>query len=123
MVWVILLTLLFAVTTFAAPTYVGAAACSKCHAPEAARWSNSRHSKMVQPATKTSVKGDFSRGAVTLRGLPFRVRERDGAFYITESYLTGKPTEHRADYTLGNRRIQHYLTTLASRRAVDHPPS
>src|SRR5262249_49388994 len=48
---------------------------------------------------------------------------RGGAFYITESYLTGKPQEHRVDYTLGNRRIQHYLTTLPSGRIVVLPPS
>src|SRR5258706_2986398 len=99
MVREIVLSLLTAATAIATPTYVGAAACAKCHAAETARWSNSRHSKMVQPATKTSVKGDFSRGAITLRDSPFQLREHDGAFYITESYLTGKPREHRIDYT------------------------
>ena len=51
------------------------------------------------------------------------LRERDGAYYITESYLTGKPQEHRVDYTLGNRRIQHYLTTSPSGRVIVLPPS
>ena len=37
---------------------------------------------MVQPATKTSVKGDFSRSSVTLRGAVYKLRERDGAYYI-----------------------------------------
>jgi predicted CXXCH cytochrome family protein len=78
---------------------------------------------MVQPATTASVKGDFSRSQITLRGAPYRLRQRDGVFYITESYLTGKPEEHRVDYTLGNRRIQHYLTTLADGRVVVLPPS
>jgi len=104
-------------------TYVGAAACAKCHADESAKWSASRHSKMVQPATKASVKGDFSRGRVQLRGAPYLLRERDGVYYITESYLTGKPQEHRVDYTLGNRRIQHYLTKLPSGRVIVLPPS
>src|SRR5256714_6497487 len=78
---------------------------------------------MVQPATKTSVKGDFSRGRIVLRDAPYLLRERDGAYYITESYLTGKPQEHRVDYTLGNRRIQHYLTTLSSGRVIVLAPS
>src|SRR5450755_2787980 len=30
----------------ATPTYVGAAACAKCHADVSHRWSQSRHSKM-----------------------------------------------------------------------------
>ena len=78
---------------------------------------------MVQPATTTSVKGDFTPRSCQLRGAPYALRERDGVFYITESYLTGKPQEHRVDYTLGNRRIQHYLTTLPSGRVIVLPPS
>ena len=103
--------------------YVGAAACGKCHPAEQKKWAESRHSKMVQPATRASVKGDFLRGQVTLRGANYRLREKDGVYYISESYLTGKVQEHRVDYTLGNRRIQHYLTTLASGRVVVLPPS
>ncbi len=103
--------------------YTGAAACAKCHAEIHAKWSQSRHSKMVQPATKASVKGDFTRGTLQLRGAEYTLAERDGIFYITESTLTGKPAEHRVDYTLGNRRIQHYLTTLPSGRVIVLAPS
>jgi len=78
---------------------------------------------MVQPATTAGVIGDFSRGRLTLHSQPYSVRQRDGAFYITESYLFGKPREHRIDYTLGNRRIQHYLTTLADGKIVVLPPT
>ncbi|HEY2018990.1 MAG TPA: ammonia-forming cytochrome c nitrite reductase subunit c552 [Bryobacteraceae bacterium] len=104
-------------------TYVGAAVCAKCHADAYSKWSGSRHSKMVQPATRSSVQGDFTRGRIELRGAPYLLREREGVFYITESYLTGKPQEHRVDYTLGNRRIQHYLTRLPSGRVIVLPPS
>ena len=103
--------------------WVGAGACGKCHAEQERKWSQSRHSKMVQPASATGVKGDFTRGKIQLRGEPYEVRQRDGAWYITESYLTGKPVEHRVDYTLGNRRIQHYLTTLPDGRVIVLPPS
>jgi len=103
--------------------FAGAAACGKCHAEQQRRWSQSRHSKMVQPASAAGVKGDFTRGPIQLRGAPYRVLQRDGAWYITESYLTGKPQEHRVDYTLGNRRIQHYLTTLPDGRVIVLPPS
>ena len=78
---------------------------------------------MVQPATVGSVRGDFSGRQVVLRGEPYLLASRAGRFYITESYLTGKPQEHRVDYTLGNRRIQHYLTTLADGRIIVLPPS
>jgi predicted CXXCH cytochrome family protein len=107
----------------AAPTYVGAAACAKCHAEVYRKWSASRHSKMVQPATPQGIKGDFSLIHVQLRGSDYALRVRSGVYYITESYLTGQPQEHRVDYTLGNRRIQHYLTTLPSGRIVVLPPT
>jgi predicted CXXCH cytochrome family protein len=103
--------------------YAGAAVCAKCHAEVHRQWSQSRHSKMVQPATAAAVQGDFARGRIELRGLPYALRQANGAFYITESYLTGKPQEHRVDYTLGNRRIQHYLAKLADGRVVVLPPS
>ena len=90
-------------------TYTGAASCAPCHADVEKHWAGARHSKMVQPATKSSVRGDFTRGKITLRGEAYQLTTRNGAWYITESYLTGKPREHRIDYTLGNRRIQHYV--------------
>jgi len=103
--------------------YVGAAACRSCHAREFQIWAGSRHSRMVQPATVHSVRGDFTQAKIVLRGEMYLLSTRDGAFYITESYLTGKPQEHRIQYTLGNRRIQHYLTTLADGRVIVLPPS
>ncbi len=78
---------------------------------------------MIQPATATSVLGDFLQTKVTLRNQPYGLRAKDGAYYVTESYLTGKPVEHRIDYTLGSRRIQHYLTTLPDGRIIVLPPS
>src|ERR1700693_2867009 len=107
----------------AAPSYVGAVACAKCHAEVYRKWSESRHSKMVQPATPQGVKGDFGQSQVLLRGSDYGLRERSGVYYIRESYLTGKEQEHRVDYTLGNRRIQHYLTTLPDGRIVVLPPT
>ncbi|HEX3747829.1 MAG TPA: tetratricopeptide repeat protein [Bryobacteraceae bacterium] len=104
-------------------SFAGASTCGKCHAAVTHTWAASHHSKMVQPATVAGVVGDFARGAVTLRGSVYRFRRLNGAFFITESYLTGEPQEHRVQYTLGNRRIQHYLTTLADGRIVVLPPT
>jgi predicted CXXCH cytochrome family protein len=104
-------------------TYAGAAACAKCHAAAHQAWTQSRHSKMVQPATTTAVQGDFTRGQLKFHGAAYKVRQAAGIYYITESTLTGKPQEHRVDYTLGNRRIQHYLTTLPSGRVIVLAPS
>ena len=96
-------------------------------APRATRtihdtWKGGRHSKMLQPATPASVKGDFSKGSVTLHGTRFPLRAVDGDYFITSS-LTGKEQEHRVEYTLGSRRIQHYLTTIDKGRIIVLPPT
>lgn len=125
MLWSRALVILAVVSAHAANTasYVGAAACAKCHANIYLKWTHSRHSKMLQPATPQSVDGDFSRGDIKLRGFSYKLRESDGQYFISESELYGAPREHRVDYTLGSRRVQHYLTTLPSGRIVVLPPT
>jgi hypothetical protein len=118
--------LLLSLTTApeAAPrTTVGAKACLACHADTYGKWDKSRHSKMVQPASPSGVKGDFAVGNVELDGDKYFFAERDGKYFIAESRLTGRKTEHRVLYTLGNRRIQHYLTALEDGRVVVLPPT
>jgi len=105
------------------PTYTGASSCVTCHPAATAKWRAARHSKMVQPANDNSVQGDFTPRTVKLRGQDYTLSREGGVFYISESYLTGKLQKHRIDYTLGNRRIQHYLTTLPDGRIVVLPPS
>ena len=104
-------------------TVVGAAVCATCHRDVHDVWKSGRHSKMIQPASAASVEGDFSRNRITLRGQPFRLRVADGAYFITESNITGRPREHRVEYTLGSRRIQHYLTTIENGRIIVLTPS
>ena len=78
---------------------------------------------MLQPAATASVVGNFSQGSVVLHGQRFELRAANGEFFITESYLTGKPQEHRIEYSLGSRRIQHYLTTIDKGWMIVLPPS
>ena len=97
---------------------VGSGECVLCHQQAHEAWTSSRHSKMVQPAVPGAVRGDFSVERLTLRGEDYRVRRVGSQYFITESFFTGEPTEHRVDYTLGNRRIQHYLATLEDGRVI-----
>ena len=73
--------------------------------------------------TAGSVRGDFARAASRCAAQRYELRAEDGEWFITETYLTGRPHEQRVDYTLGNRRIQHYLTTMENGRIVVLPPS
>ena len=104
--------------------FVGAAACAKCHASIHREWAGSLHGKMTQPATNKSVKGDFAQGKVVLHGATYLLKTSgDNNYYITESDLAGKPWEHQVEYTLGDRRFQHYLTTLPDGRIIVMPPT
>ncbi len=61
---------------------------------------------------------------MTLNGNSFQLRRSAaGEFFVGESYLTGSFQEHRVEYTLGSRRIQHYLTTIDKGWIVVLPPS
>ena len=105
------------------PGFIGAAACRACHEGMHRKWSAGRHSKMLQPATPTSVVGDFSRATVTLRGVSFTLQHHDDDYAIGGAFPTPHRELHRVDYTLGSRRVQHYLSTLADGRIVVLPPT
>ena len=103
--------------------FVGAQACAACHKQMHDTWLRGRHSRMLQPAGTASVVGDFSQASVTLHGRRFSLRAEGGNYFVTESYLTGNPQEHRVEFTLGSRRVQHYLTTIDKGWIVVLPPS
>ncbi|MGH9734782.1 MAG: tetratricopeptide repeat protein [Candidatus Acidiferrales bacterium] len=103
--------------------YVGAKVCAQCHESAFRSWSESWHGKMLQPPTPSATEGNFALGKITLHGSTFLLRHHDGHYYLTESYLAGKPWEHEIDYTLGGRRIQQYLSTLRDGRILVLPIS
>jgi predicted CXXCH cytochrome family protein len=103
--------------------YVGAATCARCHQAVHDTWKGGRHSKMLQPASAATVSGNFAQPAVVLNGRRFRLRAEAGRYFISESYLTGREREHQVQYTLGSRRVQHYLTTIENGKMIVLPPS
>jgi hypothetical protein len=105
-----------------ASAFTGAKACRECHATTHSSWTNGRHSRMLQEAKPASVIPPF-RGALTLRGQEYRLLEEGETYFIIESYLQRNPVRRRVDYTLGSRRVQHYLSRLDDGRIVVLPPS
>jgi hypothetical protein len=77
---------------------------------------------MLQEASVTSVIPEFE-GSVTLHGKPYRLERSRDSFYVVESYLQDRPTRRKVHYTLGSRRVQHYLSRLDDGRIVVLPPS
>jgi hypothetical protein len=102
--------------------FTGAAVCARCHDEIHREWLGARHGKMLQPATLESVKGAFHVGPVILRGTPFRFLVKNDVYSIVDA-TPGNERKYRVDYTLGSRRIQHYLTTLPGGRIIVLAPS
>lgn len=100
-----------------------AATCAKCHASIHERWSGARHSKMLQPATAATVLGRFADRDIQLRGAKFTLTVADGAYFVRGPFPGAREETHKVEFTLGSRRVQHYLTRLPDGRLVVLPPS
>lgn len=79
---------------------------------------------MLQAAGLKSVLGDFGQAQISLHGSPYKLRTSKGEYFVTLPAEKGTEAhEVRVDYTLGSRRIQHYLTKLDDGRIVVLAPS
>ena len=79
---------------------------------------------MTRPIGETTVRGDFSPGTrLEAHGRRYRMSVRDGRRYIAVSH-GGRPFEEfEAQYTLGELRVQGYLSTLPDGRMYVLPRS
>src|SRR5262245_59293122 len=83
--------------------FAGASSCARCHESEHRTGPGARHSQMLQPAKPGTVSGDFSRGAITLRGTRFVLGRSGDRFTIAGAFPAAREEVHRVDYTLGSR--------------------
>lgn len=109
-------------TPYSGSEFVGSATCRSCHAVTHSSWTSGRHSRMLQAASPASVIPAFGR-SVRLHGKDYALERSGDAFYVVESYMQDRPTRRKVDYTLGSRRVQHYLSRLDDGRIVVLPPS
>lgn len=92
-------------------TYMGSQSCGECHEDKHSEWSQSLHSKMIQEVSSKSVLGEFGpQVSLQHQGVEYRMRLENGAYWISESLPDSKTTRYKVDYTLGSKRIQHYLS-------------
>lgn len=77
---------------------------------------------MLQEARPTTVIPVFT-GAVTLHGKPYELARQGDQYFVVERYLQASPVKRRVDFTLGSRRVQHYLSRLDDGRIVVLPPT
>jgi hypothetical protein len=78
---------------------------------------------MLQPATPVTVLAPFAGAAIELRGTAFTLSRDGDRYFIRGPFPTAKEEVHRVEYTLGSRRVQHYLTRLSDGRLVVLPPA
>ena len=91
------------------PTYVGREACAGCHAAETELWEGSYHDLAMQPASASTVLGDFDEATFDYAGVTSTFFERDGSYFVRTDGPDGELTEYEVAYTFGVEPLQQYL--------------
>jgi tetratricopeptide (TPR) repeat protein len=98
------------------PTYVGRAACAKCHKKEQELWAGSHHDLAMQPATAETVLGNFEEATFEHEGVESRFFKKDGAFFVHTDGPDGKLHDYEIKYTFGFTPLQQYLVEFPGGR-------
>jgi predicted CXXCH cytochrome family protein len=96
--------------------YVGSASCAGCHAEAERRWRGSHHDLAMQPATETSVAGDFNDTRFTYAGVTTTFSRRDGKFLVRTDGPDGALADYEIAYTFGVSPLQQYLVPFPDGR-------
>ena len=97
-------------------TFVGGAACASCHAAETQAWRGSHHQLAMQPATDSTVLGDFQDATFTYGGVASRFFRRDGAFMVRTDGPDGQLADYKISYAFGVAPLQQYLVEFPGGR-------
>ncbi len=92
-----------------AADYVGAELCATCHHSEYALWRGSHHDLAMQPATQSTVLGDFNHSEYKNDGIVSRFFRRDGNYVVTTDGADGRLQDFEINYTFGVYPLQQYL--------------
>lgn len=101
------------------PTFVGRQVCANCHAEEERAWEGSHHDLAMQPATASTVAGDFDGATFTYGGVTssfFRGPGPDNDFRVRTDGPDGKLHDYRITHTFGIEPLQQYLVELPGGR-------
>ena len=91
------------------PTYVGQETCAGCHAAESELWEGSHHDLAMQPASSSTVLGDFDDQTFDYAGVTSTFFERGGSYFVRTDGPDGELTEYEVAYTFGVEPLQQYL--------------
>ncbi|HSK12683.1 MAG TPA: tetratricopeptide repeat protein [Phnomibacter sp.] len=104
------------VTATAKNEYTGSASCRSCHAPEHDEWLSSHHYMAMQPATDSTVLGDFNDAVLQADGMTTRFFKMDGKYYINTEDATGTYRDMEVKYIFGFTPLQQYLVEFPGGR-------
>jgi predicted CXXCH cytochrome family protein len=92
-----------------AATFVGAENCAACHAQETELWRHSHHALAMQPASNSTVLGNFDNASFVKDGVKSAFFTRDGHYYVRTDGPDGKLADFEVTYTFGVEPLQQYL--------------
>jgi hypothetical protein len=98
------------------PTFVGSRACGDCHHEELKRWIGSHHQLAMQPATKTSVLGDFGDATIANAGITSTFFRRGEKFMVRTDGSDGTLHDYEIGLTFGVAPLQQYLIAMPGGR-------
>jgi Flp pilus assembly protein TadD len=99
-----------------AATFVGRAACARCHAEEEKRWTGSHHDLAMQEATPDTVLGNFENATFTHYGVTTTFFRKDGKYLVRTDGPDGRLHEYPVAYTFGVFPLQQYLIPIPGGR-------
>jgi predicted CXXCH cytochrome family protein len=102
--------------TDAPATFIGAQACSGCHAAETERWKTSHHALAMQKATVATVLGDFANATLTHHGVTTDFSRDGEKFVVRTEGPDGAPHDYEIAYTFGIYPLQQYLIAFPGGR-------
>ena len=105
-----------AAAPMAEATYVGEPACTPCHEGQTREWRQSHHARAMEPATETTVLGDFDNASFTYAGITSTFSRRDGKFVVRTDGPDGQLHDYEIAYTFGLTPLQQYLVAFPGGR-------
>jgi predicted CXXCH cytochrome family protein len=96
--------------------FVGAHACAGCHTAQFDPWKGSHHALAMQPATTTTVLGDFAGAKLEHFGVTTTFFRNDDKFMVRTDGPDGALQDYPIAYTFGVYPLQQYLIAFPGGR-------
>ncbi len=96
--------------------YTGSISCKSCHETAYAEWTSSDHYLAMQPASDSTVLGDFRDVSFTSDGVTSRFYKEQGKFIIYTEGEDGQYHAYEVLYTFGYFPLQQYLIAFPGGR-------